>query len=92
MTDNPPPLPGAGEPPTYTSLIAYILRGREWVEIGIAKAHPDGKRHQLRLDIGVEDGEFIELRAIDSAYFPGHQAAQRGGRRRKWYARPRPRT
>jgi hypothetical protein len=90
MAENLPPLPGTEEPPTNTSLIAYILRGREWVEIGIAKAHPDGKGHQLRLEIAPVDGEVIELRAVDSAYYPGHQRAPRARRGRTF--RPRPRT
>ena len=89
MSENLPPLPGAEEPPTQTSLTAYILRGREWVEIGTAKAHPDGKGHQLRLDVAPADGEVIELRAVDPAYYPGQHAARRSGRR-KWYSRPKP--
>lgn len=89
MSENLPPLPGAEEPPTTTSLIAYVLRGREWVEIGAAKAHTDGKGHQLRLDVAAADGEVIELRAVDPSYYPGQQAPKRAGRR-KWSSRPRP--
>lgn len=68
---NLPPLPGTEEPqkpaPSYT---AYILRGLEWVEIGTATPHPDGKGHQLRLDIAPEDGDVIELRALDPKHYP----------------------
>lgn len=68
---NLPPLPGTAKPeaprPSYT---AYILRGQEWVEIGMATPHPDGKGHQLRLDIAPEDGDVIELRALDPKHYP----------------------
>ena len=91
MSENLPPFPGAEEPPAQLSLIAYILRGREWVQVGTATAHPDGKGHRLRLDIAPADGDVIELRAADYAYYPGHQQTRRPGRR-KWTARLKPRT
>jgi hypothetical protein len=33
MSENLPPFPGAEEPPAELSLIAYVLRGREWVQV-----------------------------------------------------------
>jgi hypothetical protein len=91
MTKNLPPFPGAEEPPAELSLIAYILRGREWVQIGTATAHPDGKGHRLQLEIAPADGDVIELRAVDYAYYPGNQRTRRAARG-KWYSRPKPRS
>ena len=92
MRENLPPFPGTEETPSNTpSLIAYILRGREWVQIGTAAAHSDGMGHELPLALGTEDGDAIQLRAVDPAYYPGNQRAPRA-KRRPWTSRPKPRT
>jgi hypothetical protein len=79
---NLPPLPGEEPPqkpkPSHT---AYVLRGSEWVEIGTATPHKDGKGHQLRLDLAPGDGEIIELRALDPEHFPRGRGPAAGKRR-----------
>lgn len=83
MSENLPPLPGTeSAPPSRPSLIAYILRGNEYVEIGKATPHPDGKGHQLRLDIAPSDGDVIELRTVDGAHIQTDSRAPRRKRGR----------
>jgi len=90
MTENLPPLPGTEKlPPSGPSLNAYILRGREYLEIGVAPMHPDGKGWRLRLDIAPEDGDVIELRTADGSYVPSNESGGRSKRRRPWRLRPR---
>lgn len=77
MQENLPPLPGEQSADrSRPSLTAYVLRGRQWIEIGTATPHRDGKGHQLRLDIAPEDGDIIELRARDIEHYPARQATR----------------
>lgn len=48
--------------------------------------HPDGKGHQLRLDIAPADGDVIELRVTDPEHYPGAE------QRRSLAAKKRPYT
>jgi hypothetical protein len=92
MSENLPPLPGTEDPPPNNpSLTAYVLRGREWVQVGTATAHPDGMGHRLRLDIAPADGDVIELRTVDGTHIPGNQRAPRA-KRKPWTPRAKPRT
>lgn len=70
--ENLPPFPGETPPtPAKPAFVAYVLRGAAWVEVGSAYPHDDNKGYQLKLDLGVEDGAVIELRALDSSHYPG---------------------
>lgn len=86
--ENLPPLPGSMPEPMKASLTAYILRGGDWLEIGTATPHPDGKGHRLRLHIAPEDGDIIELRALSPEHYPG---TDRPWRKRPSRPRRRPR-
>ncbi len=81
-SENLPPLPGSAKPPEKPAFVAYVLRGADWVEIGGAVPHEDGKGYRLKLALGVEDGAVIELRAVDPSHYPG----SRGQRPRRSYA------
>jgi hypothetical protein len=90
LSENLPPLPGTEEPEApRPSLKAYILRGDSWVEIGTAVPHPDGKGHQLRLDIAPADGDVIELRATDPEHYPGAEQRRTLAAKKRPYAKPR---
>jgi len=81
---NLPPLPGTEDPDTpKPSFTAYILRGQQWVEIGVATPHPDGKGHQLCLDIAPEDGDVIELRALEPRHYPAGEGRGRAPKSRR---------
>ncbi len=87
-SENLPPFPGEKLAPAKPAFVAYVLRGAAWVEVGRACPHDDGKGYQLTLDLGVEDGAVVELRALDSSHYPGSRgqrprrtpAARRGPR------------
>jgi hypothetical protein len=52
MADRLPPLPNDTPPaPPTPVLLAYVLRGSDWVEIGTGYEHDDGKGYRLRLDV-----------------------------------------
>ena len=71
MPDNLPPLPHTSKPaPPKVVMTAYILRDRDYVEIGTGWAHEDGKGYKIRLDIAPEDGDIIELRALEPEHYP----------------------
>jgi hypothetical protein len=79
IQDNLPPPPPSfdkPEPPTRTHIL-FALRGNEWLEIGWATRSADGKGLRITHHIGVEDGEELELRAVDPAYYPAAEKSQR---------------
>lgn len=80
--DNLPPLPEIDRPAPKPSYTAYVLRGRDYVQVGTATPHPDGKGHQLRLDLATADGDVIELRALSTAHEPARPGRRKRHRRK----------
>jgi len=83
-----PPFPGEKPPaPPRLSLLAYIRRGADFVEIGRATLHPDQKGYSLKFDIGPADGDTVELRYVAGERRQDQAAKAPRPRRRKY--RPR---
>ena len=70
MIENLPPLPGMEPEEPSPSHTIYVQCGQRWVEVGSGFPHPDGKGHRLRFDIGVADGSWVEIRALDAKHYP----------------------
>ncbi|WP_157182364.1 hypothetical protein [Methylobacterium sp. WSM2598] len=80
MTDERPPLPfSTVEPtaPTGPDLTAYLLRGPEYLEIGKATPHPDGKGFEVVLHITPEDGEAFILRSPERLFPDDHSLTKK---------------
>jgi hypothetical protein len=69
MLDNLPPLPKEKSPVWKRSFLAYVLHGKSFVEHGKALQRPELRDHMLKLDIGANAGQVIELRVIDPEFF-----------------------
>ncbi len=70
MEANPPPVPDFTPEVPRASLVAYVWRGDKFDEIGLGMTK--GQGHLVRFALGVDQKEAIELRGVNSAYYPGY--------------------
>lgn len=71
LDGNLPPVPVKTSLAPKPSFTAYVWRGDKFDDIGTGETQGSG--HLLRLHLGAKPGDVIELRAVESAFYPGYR-------------------